>query len=80
MHGSQEQGSYDPLLDVGSLRARPSGELWRIWWRVGRVLLTAWAMSVPLWLTRARQRDDLRDLGLTPGQAAREAEKWFWQG
>jgi uncharacterized protein YjiS (DUF1127 family) len=87
MHGIETQWQYETLLDLGSLQARPSGELWRIWWRVGLVLLTGWAACVPIWLKRVRQRNDLRDLdphllrdlGLTPRQAACETQKWFWQ-
>jgi uncharacterized protein YjiS (DUF1127 family) len=87
MNGILERSACDPLLDLGSLRARPRGELLRIWWRVGCALLAAWAAWVLVWATRSRQRQDLRDLdphllrdiGLTTGQAAREAHKCFWQ-
>jgi uncharacterized protein YjiS (DUF1127 family) len=46
---------------------------------------------IGLWSARSRQRRDLgelalfnahllKDIGLTPDQAAREEAKWFWQG
>jgi uncharacterized protein YjiS (DUF1127 family) len=74
-------------LDAEQLLARPSRELWRLWWRVGRALLTAWAAPLRVWLMRARQRGDLReldphllrDIGVLSGQAVRESEKFFWQ-
>jgi uncharacterized protein YjiS (DUF1127 family) len=74
------------LLDEGRLRAASLAELWRLWWRVGRVLLARVPATLSVWWERSRQRDDLPqadlrmllDIGLTEEQARREARKPFW--
>lgn len=58
-----------------ALERRPRGALLRRLWR-----------AAVRWAARARQRRDLaeldahllKDIGVTPGQAAREAAKPFW--
>jgi len=76
----------DTLLDEGRLRAAPWAELWRLLWRVGRVLLARVPATLSVWWERSRQRDDLShaelrmllDIGLTEEQARKEARKPYW--
>ena len=54
--------------------------------RLRRAAFAGFVRTVALWLDRARQRRDLaeldahllKDIGVTPRQAAREAAKPFW--
>ncbi len=62
-------------------------DLWTLWWRVGRALTLSAILTVAVWIARYRQRDELRDLdlsllqdiGITPEQARKEANKHFWE-
>jgi uncharacterized protein YjiS (DUF1127 family) len=62
-------------------------DLWALWWRVGRALAVSLVGTLRLWVERYRQRIDLheldgrmlRDIGVTPEQAGKEARKRFWQ-
>ena len=80
------QFPVDTLLNEGWLRAAPWAELWRLWWRLGGMLLARVLTTLSVWWERSRQRDDLSqvelrmliDIGLTEEQARKEARKPYW--
>ena len=69
------RGSALPIARIHQLWSLPAG------------LLDTAALAVDLWAERARQRQQLgelgdyalKDLGLTRSDVVRESSKWFWQ-
>jgi uncharacterized protein YjiS (DUF1127 family) len=64
MNGILEPAVLDPCLDAARLQARPMGDLWRMWMRVGYALaaragnrtLGTMLGTIRLWARRSAQR------------------------
>jgi uncharacterized protein YjiS (DUF1127 family) len=96
MHGTleisgQSSEKTSNRFDTTNLCQWALGDLWRVWWRVGRaIVLTSVQKArvhVRIWRDRERSRHlltllsqhELADMGLTPQQARWESSKPFWR-